>query len=142
MEMTTSERFLIDACALIAYFKGEEGCEKMRRFFESAVLGEVSLSMSIVTLLEVYYGFYRDNGLEKAESVLKKTLELPIQIIETFGYPELHEAGRIKAHYKISFADMIVLSIASVSGQKLLTSDHHEFDIIEQNENIIFEWIR
>jgi hypothetical protein len=37
MEMTAPERFLIDACALIAYFKGEEGCEKMRRFFESAL---------------------------------------------------------------------------------------------------------
>jgi predicted nucleic acid-binding protein len=48
----------------------------------------------------------------------------------------------LRAHYKISFADMIVLAIASVSGYKLLTSDHHEFDIIEKNESIIFEWIR
>jgi predicted nucleic acid-binding protein len=52
------------------------------------------------------------------------------------------EAGRFKASYKISLADSIALAETSVSGGKLLTADHHEFDIIEKQEKIKFNWIR
>jgi len=34
------------------------------------------------------------------------------------------------------------LAQAKVSGGALLTSDHHEFDVIEGKENIEFVWIR
>jgi predicted nucleic acid-binding protein len=51
-------------------------------------------------------------------------------------------AGRLKASYRISLADAVALAEASVSGGALLTSDHHEFDAIEQKENIRFLWIR
>jgi predicted nucleic acid-binding protein len=77
-----------------------------------------------------------------AELILRRTLALPITIIETFSYPELREAGRIKSNYSISFADSIVLGIASANNYRLLTADHHEFDTIEQNEAILFEWVR
>jgi predicted nucleic acid-binding protein len=52
------------------------------------------------------------------------------------------EAGRLKASYKISLADSIVLAEALVTNAKLLTADHHEFDVIEENEEILFLWIR
>jgi predicted nucleic acid-binding protein len=133
---------LLDACALIAYFKKEEGFDLLVGLFAKAEQNSEPLIMHIFTLLEVYYGFYRDNGKETAELVLQKTLALPIKIVETFGYPEFREAGRLKSSYKISFADSIVLGIAFANNYRLLTADHHEFDVIEQNEEITFEWIR
>ena len=52
------------------------------------------------------------------------------------------EAGRLKATYRISLADSIALAEASVSGGILLTADHHELELVEKNENIVFHWIR
>jgi len=52
------------------------------------------------------------------------------------------EAGRLKATYKISLADSIALAQAVVSGGSLLTSNHHEFDVIEGKEDINFAWVR
>jgi predicted nucleic acid-binding protein len=52
------------------------------------------------------------------------------------------EAGRLKATYKISIADAVVLAQASVSGGAVVTADHHELDVVEQNESIAFKWIR
>jgi hypothetical protein len=42
---------------------------------------------------------------------------------------------------KISLADSIALSTAYLL-KGMVTSDHHEFDIIEQKEKISFCWIR
>jgi len=52
------------------------------------------------------------------------------------------EAGRLKANYRISLADAFVLAQTKVTEGILLTSDHHEFDVIEANEPIRFLWIR
>jgi predicted nucleic acid-binding protein len=57
--------------------------------------------------------------------------------------PTLKEAARFKTTYKISIADSIALAETSVSGGTIITADHHEMDIVEQNEhNLKFLWIR
>jgi predicted nucleic acid-binding protein len=48
------------------------------------------------------------------------------------------EAGRLKASYKISLADSILLAESIISGGTLLTADHHEFD---DHGEIKFLWI-
>jgi hypothetical protein len=53
-----------------------------------------------------------------------------------------NEAGRFKASYRISLADSIALAETIVSSGELLTADHHEFDVIEKQEEIKFHWIR
>ncbi|MGI8637617.1 MAG: PIN domain-containing protein [Segetibacter sp.] len=54
----------------------------------------------------------------------------------------IQEIGYFKTTYKISFADCFVLSTAKLYGAKVVTSDHHEFDLIDQNRDLEFEWIR
>ena len=136
------ENYILDACALIAYFKKEEGFETMLQFFDRAGDGEISLFMYKLNLLEVYYGFYRDDGKENAETVLGDSLSLPITFIDELGTPLFKEAGRLKATYDISFADSLALALASVRGEPLITADHHEFEKIENKESIRFSWIR
>lgn len=48
----------------------------------------------------------------------------------------------MKAVYKISLADSIALAQASVLGGSLVTSDHHEFGVIESRENMKLFWFR
>lgn len=136
------ENLVLDACALIAYFKKEPGFEAMIQFFERADEEEISLSMHKLNLLEVYYGFYRDDGKEQAEAILGDSLSLPIKIIDDLGDFLFREAGRLKALYNISFADSIALALAVVSEGSIITADRHEFEILEHKETIKFNWIR
>jgi predicted nucleic acid-binding protein len=67
----------------------------------------------------------------------------PITILSDISDAIFEEAGRLKASYKVSFADTFALATASVTDATLLTADHHEMDAVEQNEqNIKFHWVR
>lgn len=101
-------RYILDACALIAYINDEEGADTVESFLVGAILGDALISMSKINLLEVYYGVLRDFGLAKAEEVLNEILSLPIQIIGDLSDATFREAGRLKATYKISLADSLL----------------------------------
>ena len=68
--------YVLDACALVALLKGEDGAEKVDRLFHQAARGEIELHMSIINLLEVYYGFAKDIGLAKTATMLNGMLLL------------------------------------------------------------------
>ena len=136
------DSYILDACALIAYFKKEPGSDIVLQFFEQANIEHISLFMHRVNLLEVYYGFYRDDGRRKAEAVLKDSLSLPIMFVDDLEERLFREAGRLKAAYDISFADSFALSLASILKEPLITADHHDFEKIEHKETIKFSWIR
>ena len=42
----------------------------------------------------------------------------------------------------LSLADSLALAETKINNASLLTADHHEFDIVEQKENISFCWLR
>ena len=98
--------------------------------------------MNKLNLLEVYYDVYRSVGKENADDVLSEFMKRPVTIVSEISDEVFTEAGRLKASYRISLADSIVLAEASVSGASLLTADHHEFDAVEKTERIKFHWIR
>ena len=137
-----STLYVMDACALLAFLCGETGGPFVRAVLESAYDGKAKIRMNIVNLLEVYYDIYRRVGKPKAAEELAMIKKLPIVIQSKFSNEVFEESARLKASYKISLADSIALAEASVSGGILLTSDHHELDVIEKQEEINFEWIR
>jgi len=98
--------------------------------------------MNAVNLVEVYYDIYRTAGKEKADEQVNMIKKLPLFINREITDKIFEEAGRLKASYKISFADSFALAQAIAVNGALLTSDHHEFDILEKKESIIFAWIR
>ena len=74
--------------------------------------------------------------------MLEEIKKSPVEIIHEISDPVFKTAGRIKTSYRVSLADAIALAEAAVRMGTLVTSDHHEFDIVEQNEPIGFFWIR
>jgi len=66
----------------------------------------------------------------------------PITVTAIFSDQAFREAGRLKTSFKISIADSIALAEAAVHDGCLVTSDHHEFDAIEQSGQVKFFWIR
>ena len=63
-------RYVLDACALLAFLNDEEGADEVEELLKQSVTDSVSVSMSIVNLLEAYYGELRDKGDEIAQIVL------------------------------------------------------------------------
>ena len=134
--------YVMDACALFAFFNAEEGAKVVAGILRDARNGTAKITMHSLNLLEVYYGVYRDVNREEAANTLETAKQLPMTINTEFDEKMFEEAGRFKATYKVSLADSIALAQAAVLGAKLLTSDHHEFDIVEKKEPIEFVWIR
>ncbi len=134
--------FILDACALIAFLADETGADNVERCLKDAENGKCKIFMHRINLLEIFYGIYREEGEEEAEEVLESILRLPIKIISTVKNKVFREAGRLKATYKISLADSILLGETLIRKARVITSDHHEFDILEEKEPIDFSWIR
>jgi predicted nucleic acid-binding protein len=67
---------------------------------------------------------------------------LPITIIETVDRNLMQAAGFFKINYRVSLADSIALALAQQLDVRLVSTDHHEFDTIEQAGIIKFMWLR
>ena len=137
--MTT---YVLDACAMLAVLADESGADVVEDIYEKATSGEVVLAMNKLNLLEVYYDLIRAYGKDRADEILNEIRRLPIHIYHEIADDVFREAGRIKAFYKISLADSIALAQAMVLDGKLLTSDHHEFNVVERKEPVRIHWIR
>ncbi|MBS3943385.1 MAG: type II toxin-antitoxin system VapC family toxin [Dethiobacter sp.] len=135
-------KYILDACALTAFLYDEQGADKVQSVLEDAQSGKVEVFMHKMNILEVYYNILRSEGEEKAQLFYTQANELPITVIDSISDALFMEAGRLKASYKMSLADSIAVAEAATRRAALLTSDHHEFDLVEDKEDIIFAWIR
>ena len=136
------DKYILDSCALLAQVYDELGADAVESIIDKASTGTIIVYMNKLNLYEAYYDVLRSVGLQEAEQLYKEVQVSPIKIIDGISDPVFRKAGLLKARYRISLADSIALGEASVMGASILTSDHHEFDIVEKNEKIKFLWIR
>jgi len=132
---------VLDACALLAVARNEEGADIVAQAYDKAARGDARLLLNRINLLEVYYDFYRYKGKAYADDFIKSVKKSDVKICE-FDEHIFNHAGRLKATYKISLADSIALAQTIAVSGALLTCDHHEFDALEGKEPIEFMWIR
>ena len=135
-------RYVLDACSLIAFLNDETGAEKVSLLIEQAKLGEVKLFASSVNLYEVYYDALPQSSPEVAETLLTDLYEMPIMVIETVDQTMIRAAGYFKTSHNMSVADSFALALASQLDAHLVSSDHHEFDVVEESGDAQFYWIR
>lgn len=83
---------IVDASALIAYFKEEAGHENFR-----ALLADEQnvLAIHATNLCEVYYGYLRADGSDKAEEAWQKATEI-LGVIERLDAQFIKRVGRWK----------------------------------------------
>jgi predicted nucleic acid-binding protein len=115
--------YILDACALIAVLKREQGWEKVYTLIMRANAGDIRLYMHIVTVLEVYYSIRREQGPEAAQNILDIVDNSAIQITDDISKPFFREAGRLKASYRMSLADTFVCAAASRLFATVVTAD-------------------
>ncbi len=134
---------VVDACALIAYFKGGAGHE---RFTELLAEEENVLAIHIVNLCEVYYDYYRSDGPDKAEEAWAKAVSF-LRVIEKADESFMKRVGRWIATQRIatgefSLGDAFAAATAENDGVPLVTIDHTNFDPIDENGMLQIEWLR
>jgi predicted nucleic acid-binding protein len=138
MESLTPSHCL-DACAVIAYLRGEPGAEILTNLIAQPY---VFLTMHVCNLGEVYYDFFREDGPGAAQTAWSRTLELPLALRRDADDGFIQRVGTIKVVERVSFADAFALALSERLQVPLVTTDHHEFDSLEQRGSFQFLWLR
>ena len=97
--------------------------------------------MHSVNFGEVYYDALKASK-DKANQLFEIIAELPIKILWNIDKELIKQAGNYKVNFKMSYADSFVLASAKINNAQVVSSDHHEFDAVEENSNLKFYWIR
>lgn len=119
---------ILDACAVIAFFRDETGAENVENFlFDSSCHSMIH----IVNLCEVYYDFYRSDGEAEAEKIIRELEKIHVKIRFDFSNSFWRQVSKYKATIKrISLADCFALTLANQEKGILVTSDRKEFEPI------------
>jgi predicted nucleic acid-binding protein len=129
----------LDAGAVIAYVRQEPGAEVLKELIEQPT---TFLAMHVCNLGEVYYDFFREDGLTAAQTAWTNTLALPLALRRDADDVFIQRVGVIKVEERISFADAFALALAERLNVSLITTDHHEFDAVERKGHFRFLWLR
>lgn len=133
------KRYLLDACALIAFLNNEQGAEAV----EALLKQSADIYMSAVNLYEVCYDAVRTTGdRQAATDVLRAVRQLPIIIVWELHDELMIAAAWFKTSYRVSLADSIALGMADVLSATLVSSDHHEFEPVVQDKALDVLWFR
>jgi predicted nucleic acid-binding protein len=136
--------YVLDACALTAFLDRErgEGFEAVRDLFTRADAEGITIRMSIVNLIEVYYGCIRKyKSMEAADEIMRQVDELPIEVIKTVSDAVYRETARFKTSYSLSLADAFLCATAKSLAATLVTKDG-EIRPAEQREKLSVFWIK
>ena len=130
---------ILDAHALLTYLEKEPGYEKVKAAFLDAVEKDTNLLMTSINFGEVYYIVLRECGQQKADEIEKVVQTLPIEIVDV-DLALTKEAARLKAKYRISYADCFAAALAKITRKGEILTGDKEFDLIKNEVKII--WLR
>lgn len=117
--------YVLDACAMLAYLRGEEGGNVVDELL--AVPGARCVAHS-VNLCEVYYDFMRQAGSTVAEEAIYDLKSSGVGECADLDAAFWRSVGCFKSSGKISLADCFCLALAQRMGGEVVTSDRHEFE--------------
>jgi PIN domain nuclease of toxin-antitoxin system len=139
--MVNQDLYIVDACALIAYLNGENGSEVVKNLLHDANEGKKMLMMHKVNMLETYYDHVRNPPAPQIDFF--ETIEnLPIELVGDLSKLLFDKIIQLKSNFRISLADSFALATTMIKNATVITSDHHEMDMIEKSGLIKFLWIR
>jgi predicted nucleic acid-binding protein len=105
----SGECFVLDTSALLAFMTAEKGAEVIEGILNGKG-NRIYLPWPVV--FEVYYLTKRSRGEADADRRYALISELPATILWRTDEPEVLAAARLKAQFRISFADAIIAAAA------------------------------
>lgn len=80
-----AKTYVLDACALIAYFREEPGNRTVANLFTEAAAKEVTLEMHKVTLTEMMYDMIRTDRTKTAMELINDVHRLPFSLTDVLS---------------------------------------------------------
>ena len=130
------KRVVLDASAVITFFEGRPGAEKVEELMARAAEAKCQLLMSVVNWGEVYYSVWRSKGPGVAHKVVSEIAQLPIDLVDA-NYDLTKRAAEIHAEYKLPYADCFAAALAAECKATLATSDQ-DFVRVENRVQILW----
>lgn len=129
---------VVDACALIAYFKGEAGHENFAQ-----ILGDEQkvLAIHITNLCEVYYTYLRSDGQIKADEAWENATAI-LRVLDILNSQFMKRVARWKVNYNLPIGDAFAAATTEEHACTLVTADHNDFDAIEVAGVLQINWLR
>ena len=129
--------YAFDSYAMIAFFEAESGAERVAEILHEIASRKAKGFMSVVNWGEVFYNTRREAGARKAEEVMRKFESYAIQLVD--ADKELtYMAAKLKAAYRIAYADCFAAALSAKLGAPLVTGDP---DFKRLAHEIAVEWI-
>jgi ribonuclease VapC len=135
-EKQSQSVYVLDTFALVAHFEAEAGGEIVRDLLKQAEDGEIFPAMSLINMGELAYMIQRQQGMEKAQAALDDLHSFPITFYEATE-KRIPAAARLKAEYRISYADAFAASLAQELGASLVAGDP-EFKVIKKDLPLVW----
>jgi predicted nucleic acid-binding protein len=116
------KKYVMDSFAMIAFFEDEPGADKVELILKSLMNRKAKAYMSVINWGEIYYNTLREQGLEIAEKVIKQLKQYPIELVDA-DQKLTYEAAKLKARYKIAYADCFAAALSHRLNAVLVTGD-------------------
>ncbi len=116
------KRFVLDTSALLTLRDDEPGAERVAEVLGLALEGKAKCFACFISLMEVLYRVWRDEGQAAGQLAYQQCLALPMEWISN-SEPLLLKAADYKAHFPLSMADAWIAACASEKGAVLLHKD-------------------
>ncbi len=130
-----SNAYVLDTSAFFTFIEDEDGADMIQSLLEQAKRGEVKLFTSFVSFTEVFYITLQEEGEEETDTRIELMKQLPIERVESSEELGL-TAGRLKAEYRISFADAWIAATAKLYHAVLVHKDP-EFEQVQDKVSLL-----
>jgi len=122
-------QYVFDTSALLTYIENEEGVIEVEALLQKALGEEITIYISIVSYIEVFYITWQEQGKEVATERLKLIDDLMV-IQESIDGQLAEIIGEFKATKAMSFADCCIAGLAKLKKATLVHKDP-EYEQIE-----------
>ena len=116
------KRFLLDTSALLTVRDDEPGAQRVAEVLQLASQGKAKCYGCFMSLMEVLYRVWRDEGKPAGQLAHQQCLALPIEWLHSSD-SLLTKAAEFKALHSLSLADAWIAACAAEQGATLLHKD-------------------
>ena len=115
-------KYVLDSYSLLAYFGNESGAKIVEQILIEAGSGDCALYCNLINLGEVYYISAREDSVETADAIIARIKRFPVELVQNDERLTLI-AARIKAFFRVSYADAFAVATAIDKKAMVLTGD-------------------
>jgi predicted nucleic acid-binding protein len=122
------KRYLLDTSALLTLRDNEPGADRVAEILTRAQSSEVQCFGCFITLMEVFYRVWKDEGERAGRLAYTQCLSLPVHWLRETA-ELLERAAAIKAQQRLSLADAWIAASAELSSA-ILVHKNPEFEAL------------